>query len=128
MEVRVGAIDLYRFVPEHRLQAEFRAPMEFDKGRLSARVDQPKSMHPESFHETERARNRAVGHDPHRHVDAFRGQRNEVPEIIMRGLRLRKATIRFRFRGMNEIRKLDRILDEKHRDVISDDVPVALLV
>ena len=31
------------------------------------------------------------------------------------------------FRRMNQVGKLDRILNEKHRDVVSDDVPVALL-
>ena len=40
--------------------------------------------------------------------------------------RLRKAAVRLLFDGMNQVRELDRILDEKHRDVVADDIPVAL--
>ena len=73
-----------------------------------------------------RARNRAVGHDPHDHVHAFRRQRDEVPEIVVRGLRLRKAAVGLLLGGVDEIRELDRVLDEEDGDVVADDVPVAL--
>ena len=35
MEVRIGAIDLHRFIPDHRLQPQLRFPMELDESRLS---------------------------------------------------------------------------------------------
>jgi hypothetical protein len=41
------------------------------------------------------------------------------------GLRLRKTTVRLLLRGVDQVGKLDRILNEKHRDVVADDVPVA---
>ena len=40
--------------------------------------------------------------------------------------RLREIAIRLLFRGVNQIRELDRILDEEHRDVVAHDIPVAL--
>ena len=34
MEIRIGAVDLHRLVPQHRLQAELRLPVKFDEGRI----------------------------------------------------------------------------------------------
>jgi hypothetical protein len=41
-------------------------------------------------------------------------------------LRLRDFAIRLRFAGMNHVRELDAVLDEEHRDVVADQVEVAL--
>ena len=83
-------------------------------------------MDAESLHETKRSRDRSIGHDPHDHVHAFGRQRNEIPKIIVRGLCLRKSAIGFLFRSMDDIRKLDRILNKEHGNVVSHDVPIAL--
>ncbi len=45
----------------------------------------------------------------------------------MGGLRLRKAAVGFLFRGVNEIWKLGGVLNEAHRAVVADNVPVAFL-
>jgi hypothetical protein len=45
----------------------------------------------------------------------------------VRGLRLRKAAVGFLLGGVDDVGKLDRVLDEKHRDVVADEVPVAFL-
>ena len=45
----------------------------------------------------------------------------------MRRLRLRKGAVRLLLDRMDDVRKLDRVLDEEHRDVVADDVPVAFL-
>src|ERR1019366_5964293 len=60
-------------------------------------------------------------------MHGFRRQRNEVPESIMRGCRLRKAAVGFHFYGMNEVGEFDGILDEENRDVVADQVPIAFL-
>ena len=54
-------------------------------------------------------------------------RRDEVPEIVMRRLRLRKGSVGLRLHGVNDVGKLDRILDEEDRDVVADEVPVAFL-
>ena len=74
-----------------------------------------------------RARDGAIGHHPHDHVHAFGRQADEVPEIVVRGLRLRKGAVRLLLHRMDEVGKLDGVLDEEHRDVVADDVPVAFL-
>src|SRR5712691_2689401 len=84
-------------------------------------------MDAEAIHKAEGARKRPVGHDPHHHVHAFRRQGDEVPEVVMRRLRLREAPIRFLLHGMDQIRELDGVLNEKHRDIVPNDVPVPFL-
>src|ERR1039457_2803820 len=45
----------------------------------------------------------------------------------MPGRRLRKAAIGFHLDGMDEVGEFDGVLDEENRDVIADQVPIALL-
>ncbi len=54
-------------------------------------------------------------------------QRHEVPEVVVRGLRLREAAVGLLLRRVDQVGELDRVLDEEHRDVVADEVPVALL-
>src|SRR5450759_1588701 len=54
-------------------------------------------------------------------------ERNEIPECIVSGCRLRKAPVGFHLYGMDEIGEFDGILNEKDRDVVADQVPVAFL-
>ncbi|VTZ63650.1 conserved hypothetical protein [Sinorhizobium medicae] len=127
VEVRIGAVDLHGLVPDHGLQPELRLPVELDEGGLVLGVDEAEGVHAEPFHEPEGSRNRPVGHDPHDHVHAFRCQADEVPEIVMGGLRLRKLPVRLGFYRMYHVGKLDRILDEEDRNIVADQVPIALL-
>jgi hypothetical protein len=55
------------------------------------------------------------------------GQRDEVPEVVVRRLGLREAAVGLVLGRMDQVGKLDRVLDEEDRDVVADDVPVALL-
>ena len=54
-------------------------------------------------------------------------QGNEVPEIVVCALRLRKAPVGRGLHRVNQVGKLDRILDEENWDVVANDVPVAFL-
>ena len=100
--------------------------MEFHEGRFTVRVDQPETVHPETFHEAKGPRDGAIRHHPHDHVHAFRRERDEIPEIVMRGLRLRESAIRLFLYRMDEVRELDWILDEEDGNIIADNVPIAL--
>src|SRR5659263_665085 len=82
-------------------------------------------MNTKTFNHPERTRYCAIRHDPHHRMHGFRRERNEIPECVVRGCRLRKAAVGFHFYGMNEIGKFDGILDEENRDVVADQVPVA---
>ena len=41
--------------------------------------------------------------------------------------RLRHGEVRLRLGRVHQVRKLHRILDEEHRDVVADEVPVAIV-
>src|SRR5664279_492694 len=60
-------------------------------------------------------------------MHGFRRERNEIPERVVRGRRLRKAAVWFHFYSMDEVGEFDGILDEENRDVVADQVPVAFL-
>src|SRR5450759_3804515 len=60
-------------------------------------------------------------------MHGFWRERNEIPEGVVPGGRLRKAAVGFHFYGMDEIGKFDGILDEEDRDIVADQVPVAFL-
>ncbi len=127
MKVRIGAVDLDRLVPDHRLQPRLRLPVELDEARLPLGVDQPEGVDAKTLHEPERPRDGPVGHDPHDHVHRLRHQRDEVPEGVVRRLRLRKATVGLGLRRVDQVGELDRVLDEEDRNVVADEVPVPLL-
>src|SRR5450759_3300359 len=84
-------------------------------------------MHTKAFDHAQRTWNCAIGHDPHHRMHGFRRERNEIPERVMRGRRLRKAAIWFHLYGMDQVGDFDGILNEENRDVVADQVPVAFL-
>ena len=127
MEVAVGAVDLDGLVPHDGVRARHRFPVELDEARLARRVDQAEGVHAEALHHAKAARQGAVRHDPHQHVRRLRHQRDEVPEGVVRAGGLRHAVVRLGLDGVDQVGKLDRVLDEEHRNVVADDVPVAFV-
>ena len=53
MKVRIGAVDLHGFIPEHGLQAKLRLPMKLHKRRFAVGVDEPERVDAEAFHKAE---------------------------------------------------------------------------
>ena len=127
VEVGVGAGDLDRLVPHQRVRAQLGRPVELDEGRLALLIDEAEGVHAEALHHAEAARDRSVRHHPGQHVRRFGHQRDEVPERVVRRCRLRDRVVRFRLYRMHQVRKLHRILDEEHRDVVAHEIPVAFV-
>ena len=127
MEIRVRAVDLHGLVPDHRLQAELRLPVKLDEGGPVFLIEKAESVDAKPFHEAEGSGDGPIRHDPHDHVHALRREGDEIPEGVVRRLRLRKCAIRFRLHRMDDVGKLDRVLDEEDRDVVADKVPIPLL-
>ena len=69
----------------------------------------------------------AVGHVPDRVVLGLGVQRDEVPERVVRALRLRDLPVRVRLAGVDDVGELDAVLDEEDRDVVADQVEGALV-
>src|SRR4029453_17209418 len=84
-------------------------------------------VYAEALHGAVRARDAAVGHVPHGVMLSFGMQRDEVPERVVRALRLGDLAVGVRLAGVDDVRELDRVLDEEHRDVVADQVEGALV-
>ncbi len=97
--------------------------MKFDEAEFALGVDEPKGVNPESLHHGKTARQGAIAHHPHEHVGTFRRRRDAIPEGIVSGGRLRNFIVRLRLHGVDQVRKLDGVLDEEHRHVVADQVP-----
>ena len=50
VEIRIGAVELDRLVPDHGGGADGRAPVKLDEGGLAFGVDQPESVDAEALH------------------------------------------------------------------------------
>ena len=127
MEIRVGAADLDRLIPQHRCGAGGRPPVEFHECRFALGVDETERVDAEALDHAVRARDGAVRHHPHQHVHALGHQRREIPERVVRRGGLREAAVRLHLHRMDQIGELDRVLDEEHRDVVADQIEVAFL-
>ncbi len=79
-------------------------------------------MDPEALHHPVGARDAPVGHVPDGVVGRLGVQRDEVPERVVRALRLRDLPVRMRLARVNDVGELDRVLDEEHRDVVAHQV------
>ena len=127
MEILIGAGQLYGLVPQRRLQTQLRPPVKLHECGFAVRIEQAEAVDAEAFHHAQRTRNPAIGHSPHNCMHRLRRQRDKIPERIVRRGRLRKAAVRLHLHRMDQIGKLDRVLDEEHRDIVAYQVPVAFL-
>ena len=127
MIVVVGALQLGAFVPDQRLQAQTGAPVELDETGLSVGIDQLERVDAKALDHAQAARNGAVRHRPDHRMQAFRHQRHEIPERVMRRGGLRIAAIRLHLDRVDQVGKLDGILNKEHRDIVADEIPIALI-
>ena len=127
VEVRVLARDLERLVPQHRVHAELRLPVELDEARGAPGVHEPEGVDAEALHHPEAAGNRPIRHDPHDHVHRLGHQRDEVPERVVGGGGLGDLVVRLRLHRVDQVGELHRVLDEEDGDVVADQIEVALV-
>lgn len=84
-------------------------------------------MDAEALHHPEGPRDPAVGHVPQGVMRGFGVERDEVPERVVRALRLRDLPVGVRLAGVDDVGELDGVLDEEDRDVVADQVEGAFL-
>ena len=99
--------------------------MEFHELALSRRIHQAKRVNAEPFHHAERPWNGPIGHNPHDHVKRLGHQRDEVPKRVMRRGGLRKSSIGLCLNRVNQIGKLDCILNKEDRNIIANQIEIA---
>src|SRR5580658_7698054 len=101
--------------------------MKLYEGRPARLIDESERMDPETLHHAQASRQCSIRHRPHQHVGGLRHQRDEVPERIVGRGSLWHTEMRLWLGGVDEIGKLHRVLNEKDRDVVAHEVPVALV-
>ena len=127
MAVGVGSVAFHRLVPNHGLQAHFRLPVELHVGRCAILAHKTEGVNAKPLHRGEGTWDRPVRHGPHDRMHGLWRQRDKIPKVIMRRGSLGKFTVGDRFDGMDQVGKLDGVLDEKYRDVVAHQIPIALI-
>lgn len=93
-------------------------PVELDESALAVLVNEDERVDTESLHHAVRARNSVIRKGPGSHVQGLGSERHEVPERVVRGLRLGKADVGLGLAGVDEVDELDAVLDEEDGDVV----------
>ncbi len=127
MEIGVHAAGDLRFLPYLGVDTETRLEVELDQGGFTGVVDHAEGVDAEALHGAEGTGDSAVRHVPESVVRGLGVQAHEVPEGVVRTLRLGDLPVRVRFGGVDDIGKLDAVLDEEDRDVVAHQVPGALV-
>ncbi len=126
VEVGIDPAELLGLLPHQPVHPGDRLPMPLHQARRPVAGDEAERVDAEALHRGERTRDRPVGHDPHQHVGRLRLQRREVPERVVGRLRLGDLAIGFGLHRVDQVRELQSVLDEEDRDVVADEIEVAL--
>jgi hypothetical protein len=105
------------------LDALLRAEMEFYPHARIRRADHRKGVAAEQVHMAEAFRDAAIGHDDSHLVQGLGQQCPEVPVII----RTAQPGARITLDRVVEVGEAQRVAEEKHRRVVADEIPVAVL-
>src|SRR6185369_10907190 len=127
MKIRILAGDLLCFIPNDSMQTKQWLPVKLHEPCFAGFIDETKSVNSKSFHHAKASRYCTIRHHPHDHVHRLRRKRDEIPERVVGRSCLWDLVVRFRFHRVNHIRKLDRVLNEEHGDVVADEIEVAFL-
>ena len=97
----IRGLELERLVPQRRLHAELRFPVEFAECNLAPGIDQLEGVDAETFDGAQGTRDCAVGHRPHQHMRRLGHQRSPVPEGVVRTARLWIGTVGLHLHGVH---------------------------
>lgn len=111
VEIRVLSCNLQRLIPHKRVSTKVWYPMIFNEGAFAFLIDESESMNAKPLHHAVRSRNRPIRREPLLHVKSGLVKRHEVPSIVVSCLGLRNLIVRLGLDGMDDIRKLNRILE-----------------
>lgn len=96
--------------------------MIFDPEALLLGIDPPESVRGVSVHVPVAIRSAVIGVQDSSLVSAFGYEREEVPDHVWVG----QVGLGVTFLGMNEVRELDWVSNEKDRSVVPHEIPVAV--
>jgi hypothetical protein len=127
VEVGVDAGELLGLVPDQRVDPELGPPVELDEAGVALGGDQAVGVDAEAVHHPQAPRDRPIRHHPEEHVGGLRGQAHEVVEGVVGRRRLRHLVVGLGLDRVDQVGELDRVLNEEDRDVVADEVEVAVV-
>ncbi len=108
------------------MDAKQRLPVEFYKTCFSLHINETERIYAKALHHPKTPWDGSVRHQPHNHVGSLRSVDHKIPKSIMGRGCLRYLIMRLRFYCVDDIRKLNGVLNKKDRNVISDEIVVAV--
>ena len=126
MEVGIHTCGDLRLFPHEGMDAGDWLPVEFDQRRRASGVNETKGVNPEPLHGPERPGDTSVAHVPQHMVGRLRMERDEVPKGVVGGLGLGDLDIGMGFGGVDDVGKLDAVLNEEDRNIVTDQVECPL--
>jgi len=124
VRAQFGGLDLGGLRGGQRLDSELRNPVVLDQLRLILRVDPLVGVDAETLHRAVGRRDAARAEHHADHVHRLRRLTDEVEHPVGR---LPLEVHRVGLLRVDQVRELDRVANEEHREVVADEVPVAVL-
>lgn len=91
--------------------------MELDESALALSANKSPGVNTEALHHSIRPGDGSIRQDPHGHGRRLWAKTHPVPRIVVSGLRLRNFVVRLGLQGVDQVRELDRVLNEEDGDV-----------
>lgn len=120
VEVGILAGELECLVPDERVCTEMRHPVVLDESGFAFSVDKTEGVNTETLHVSERSGDSSVREDPGLHGSGLGVEGHEIPSVVVGSLSLGDFDMGFGLDGVDQVDKLDGILDEEDRNVVSD--------
>ena len=121
--IEVRGLDLVRLGLRQGLHPLLRLPVVLHQHGLTGGIHPLVRVDPEAFLVPVIRWNATRAEEPRQHVHGFRREAHEIEDP----LRILNIGHRIRLQGVDHIRELDGIANEEHRQVVADQVPVAIL-
>lgn len=124
LSVEIGVLSGHglSFLPDKGSLSLERLEMELDEFRLAVIRHETEGVYTKAIHVAERTWNSVSRHGPHQRMHGARLLAEEIPGGIMSCSGLRNFTVLLGLDSVNQIGKLDGILDEEDGNVVSNDI------
>lgn len=127
VEISVLTGEDLSLLPDERGLALLGLPVPLDELGLAVLGNQAEGVHTETIHVTVAAWNAVARHGPEEGMESGGLGAEEIPGGIVSGGSLGNLVVGARLDGVHKVGEADSILDEEDRDVVADDIEVALI-
>ena len=120
---RVIEVGGRRLLSAQRFHALLAFPVKFGEHHLALGIDELEGVHTEAVHLAVARWCPKIGIEVGKHVRRLRNVREEVEEPVG----VLDVAHRRRLQRMDHVGEFDRVADEENREVVADEIPIALI-